>query len=139
MNINKVAAKDASDWARAEMFFGEGAGTRRKLIIAEIGEKNRSIPGYPEAFSKAYHKQNFADHAIKAAKERQRLDRSNVIGKNLRALGRGDSRGLSTGVMVVVVVGYYAHQTGYDKVALAEVKKYHRKLKAKFAAYNQGA
>ncbi len=93
MNINKLATADATNWARAEMFFGEGAGTRRKLLSADIGHKVERISGYNEAFQKAYNKQNFADHAIKAAKERKRIDRSAAFGKNVRALARGDRPG----------------------------------------------
>ncbi len=52
MNINKLAATDAAKWARAEMFFGEGAGTRRKLLDADITHKSVNFPGYVEAFQK---------------------------------------------------------------------------------------
>lgn len=133
MNINKIAANDASNWARADMFFGEGAGTRRKLLHAEINHKVVSIPGYLEAYDKAYGKQDMAKHAIKAAKERRHIDRSEKLGKNAKALLRGDRRGMSTGVLVLVGIGYVAHQTGYDKVALKEAKKYYKKLKTEIA------
>ncbi len=134
MNLNKIASADASEWARAEMFFGEGAGTRRKLLNAAIVQKSTNIPGYLELFEKAYSKQDMALHAIKAAKERQSIDRSVKMAKNAKALMRGDRRGLSTGVLVIFAIGYYAHQTGYDKVALVEAKKFYRKTKAKLAA-----
>ena len=129
-SINRIAESDAAKWARAEMFFGEGAGTRRKLLEAEISHKVENVSGYHEAFQKAYSKQNMAEHAIKAAKERQRIDRTNMIGKNARALIRGDRRSLSTGLFVIVTIAYVAHQTGYDQVVFDEGKKYYRKVKA---------
>lgn len=129
MNISKIAAKDAAEWARAEMFFGEGAGTRRKLLWAEIATKVKKIPGYSEDFESAYESQNLAEHAIKAAKERQSIDRMNMVRKNTRAIVRGDRRSLSTGLAIVAAIGYFAHQTGYDKVLLEKGKKYYRKLK----------
>jgi hypothetical protein len=135
MNINKIAAKDAAKWAYAELFFGEGAGTRRKLLSAEIAHKVENISNYNEAFNKAYSKQPFANLAIKAAKERKHIDRSNMIGKNAKALLRGDRRGLSTGLLIIVTIGVVAHQTGLDKVALAEGKKYYRKAKTKFGIW----
>jgi hypothetical protein len=135
MNINKLAATDAAKWARAEMFFGEGAGTRRKLLDADITHKSVHFPGYGKAFDKAYEKQNFADHAIRAAKERKRLDRSHTLGKNVRALARGDRRGMSNGFAAVVIVVAVAKFTGYDKVALDKGKVYHSKLKVRIAEY----
>jgi hypothetical protein len=133
MNITKMAAKDAAEWARAEMFFGEGAGTRRKLLEAEIGHKVENISDYSEAFNKAYESQNMADHAIKAAKERKHIDRMEKVSKNTRALVRGDRRGFSTGVAIIFAVGYVAHQTGYDKVALEKGKKYYSKIRYRIA------
>jgi hypothetical protein len=133
-NVDKLAAVDAFNWARAEMFFGEGAGTRRKLLNAAIAQKATSIPGYEEAFERAYAAQDMAKHAIKAAQERQHIDRSNAIGKNVKGILRGDRRSMSTGVLVLVGVAYILHQTGYDKVLYAEGQKYYRKLKAEYKA-----
>ncbi len=134
MNINKLATADATNWARAEMFFGEGAGTRRKLLSADIQHKTERVNGYQDAFLTAYGKQNFADHAVKAAKERKRLDRSSAMGKNVRALVRGDRRGMSNGFAAVAIVVVVAKATGYDRVILDKSKLYYRKLKVEIAA-----
>jgi len=128
MNLEKLAASDAAKWARAEMFFGEGAGTRRKLLAAEIDHKVETISHYKEEFANAYLMQDMAEHAIKAAKERQHIDRAVKISKNTRALVRGDRRGLSTGLAIIAGIAYVAHQTGYDKIALAKGKIYYRKV-----------
>jgi hypothetical protein len=72
--------------------------------------------------------------AIKAAQERNHIDRTNMIGKNVKGILRGDRRSMSTGVLVVVGVAYILHQTGYDKVLLKEGQKYYRKLKAEYKA-----
>lgn len=130
MNVKKLAQKDAARWAAAEMFFGEGAGTRRKLLAAEIQEKQLQIPGYRPIFIKYYESQDFAKHAIKAAKERARLDRSGFIKKHTKALLRGDRRNEIVGL---VLLGYAAHQMGYDKIALEKAKKIQRKVKSKIA------
>lgn len=131
MNIDKIAAKDAKEWAAAELFFGEGAGTRRKLLAADIGYKTENVSEYYPAFKKAYDQQNFSQLAMKAAKERKNIDRANMLGKNARAIIRGDRRGLSTGLAVVVGIVYVAHQTGYDQKALIEGKKQYKKIKSK--------
>lgn len=139
MNLSKLAASDAAKWARAEMFFGEGAGTRRKLLKAEITDKMAKIEGYNAMFTKAYDAQNMAEHAIKAAKERKHIDRMSTLNKNTKSLLRGDKKGLSTGVLVVVGIGYVLYQTGYDRVLIREAKTYYRnterKIKVKMAAY----
>lgn len=129
MNVTKMAKQDAAAWARAEMFFGEGAGTRRKLLWAEINKKLSTVPGYQDAFNKAYVSQDWADHAIKAAQERKKLDRAAKVSKNFRALKSGNVRGLSTGVYVIVGGAYLAHVTGYDKKIEAEARKLWKKAK----------
>lgn len=134
MNIERIAAKDAAKWAEAELFFGEGAGTRRKLLSADIGYKTENVSEYYPAFKKAYDKLNFSQLAMKAAKERQHIDRANMMGKNARAIIRGDRRGLSTGLAIIVGVIYVAHQTGYDQKILKEGRKYYRKYSRKIKA-----
>lgn len=136
MNVDKIAQDDAERWAYAELFFGEGAGTRRKLLNAEIMTKiDRLGDEYEEAMHKYYAAQDFAKLASKAAKERARLDKVAKRGKNVRALKNGNFRSLSTGVFVVVVGGYYAHQLGYDKWALEEAKKLKAKAETKYREY----
>jgi hypothetical protein len=134
MNIEKIAAKDAAQWAAAEMFFGKGAGTRRKLLSADIASKVENVFGYHEAFNKAYSEQDFAKHAMKAIQERNHIDRTEMIGKNVKGILRGDRRSMSTGVLILVGIGVVAHQTGYDEVALKEAKKYYKKAKDEIKA-----
>lgn len=126
--IDKMAAKDARRWAYAEMFYGEGAGTMRKLLNAEITDKVIRIPGYNEKFNEAYQRVNFGDIALKAAKDRKRMDRSGLISKNLGALARGDRRGMSNGFAALVIVGAVAHTTGYDKVAYSKAMAFKEKV-----------
>lgn len=135
MNVNKMAKRDAADWLAAEMFYGKGAGVRRRLLEAQIASKVERVSGYAEAFNKAYERLDMNKFAKAAIKERKRLDRSNAVGKNIRAIARGDARGLSTVVIVVGGAAWLAHETGYDLVALEEARKLKRKAKAKYAMY----
>lgn len=132
MDVSKIAKKDAFDWARAEMFFGAGAGTRRKLLNAAIEDKVAKIPGYVELFEEYYSKQNFADHAIAAAKERKRIDRMVAIKRNGKGLLTGNRRQMTTAVVTGVVVWGLLVETGYDKPIKENVKKTYKKAKAKF-------
>jgi hypothetical protein len=134
MNVKKQAAQDAYEYALADMFFGEGAGTRRKLITNAVAWNTERVTGYKEAFDEALSKINFAE-ITKEVKERKRIDRIHTASKNLKALGRGDLRGASTVVVIVASGVWLAHETGTDKLILEDLKKKQKKLKAKYAAY----
>ena len=108
MDVSKIAKKDAFDWARAEMFFGAGAGTRRKLLNAAIEDKVAKIPGYVELFEEYYSKQN---------------------GKGLLT---GNRRQLTTVVLTGVVVWGVLVETGYDEPIKKNVKQTYAKAKKAF-------
>lgn len=73
--VNKEASKDAKEYARAKMFYGEGAGNRRKLINAKVEEKSKRLPGYKDAFDHHVKTQDMSKHSEKAVKERKSTDR----------------------------------------------------------------
>lgn len=131
MNVNKLAANDARRWAYAEMFFGEGAGIRRRMLSAEIGKKVETIAGYHDAFQKAYAKQDFARHAINAAKERKRIDRTGLIRRNVKGLVTGNHRQLSTTVGVAVVAYVAIKDTPLEDQIKLRAKMTYNKSKAR--------
>lgn len=125
MNIKREAAKDAVEWARAEMYFGEGAGNRRKLISATVSAKMDRYPAYRVWFNKYVAQQDMAKHAKLARRERRRTDTLHAINKNVKAAAAGNYGGVNAVVLVAMVGGWYAHQTGYDKkVAEAARRRY---------------
>lgn len=130
--LDKMAQHDAERWAAAEMFYGEGAGTRRKLVSAEVQSKMFDIPAYHDAFHQAYQALNMDKFAKAAVRERQAIDRAAKASKNLRAIRTGNYQGLSTGVFAAVGTAYVLHVTGYDKVLLEESKKAYKKAKVEF-------
>ena len=121
--IEKMAQKDAYAWGLAEMFFGEGAGNRRKLIRAMVDQRMHDIPGYAEAFSYATERLDQVEMAEKAVALRKQIDRADKARKNLQAIKSGRSQNLSTGVFIVVGLAYFAHQVGYDEKIKAEAKR----------------
>lgn len=127
--IEKMAAQDAHEWGVAEMFFGEGAGVRRRLISAKIDQKMHDIPGYAEAFSNATSKLNQIEMAEKALAERKRIDTAAKAGKNLRALKTGRISDLTNDVLIVGGVLYVAHVFEIDKLVWKESKKLYRKAR----------
>lgn len=132
--ITKMANKDAVTFLAAEMAYGEGAGTRRKLVKAMVDQKMVDYAGtdYAELFEEAYHRLDLNKFAQQAIRERKAMDRAAMASKNLRALKNGNMRGLSTGVFLVVGGVYLARATGYDKVIVAESKKVYKKAKVEF-------
>lgn len=128
-NISKEARRDAQEYARAEMFYGEGAGTRRKLIAATVESKMYRNPAYARAFEAELARQDMAEHAQKARKERQRKDAAEVVTRNTKAIATGNYQNVQGSVAALLVAGYFAHQTGLDKKALEEGKKLYAKGK----------
>lgn len=117
-NFMKEAQKDAFEYASAQMAYGDGAGTRRKLIESAVSYKAARIPGYGNEFDKAVFSQDMAKHAATAKRQRKTKDVGAVASKNIKALARGDKNGMSTPLIVGIVALGVAHQTGYDKKAL---------------------
>lgn len=68
--IAKEAAKDAKEYASAKMYYGKGAGTRRKLIKASVEQKMKDA-NYKEAFNKAVAEQDMAKRASEARTKRK--------------------------------------------------------------------
>lgn len=86
--VHKIAGKDAKEHARAKLFYGEGAGTRRKLINAKVEYNRKNVPGYSKAFDAHASAQNLSDHSNKAIKERDSIDRRNRNKKRAGAIAR---------------------------------------------------
>ena len=87
---NREASKDAKEFARAKLFYGEGAGTRRKLIKATVEAKKAKDPSYAKAFDSHLNTQDLSTHASKARKERSSKDRrkrtKQIAGQQARRL-----------------------------------------------------
>lgn len=86
--VNRIAKKDAEEFARAKAFYGQGAGTRRKLIKQTVEGRAKRIPGYQEAFQQHLDAQDTSKHAVKAVSERKRKDRHDTIKKSGGLLAR---------------------------------------------------
>lgn len=81
----RMAKKDAKEFARAKMYYGEGAGNRRKLIKATVNERSKD-PDYKAEFEKALGKQDMAQHAAKARSERARNTAVSKTAKTARGI-----------------------------------------------------
>lgn len=70
----RLATKDAKRYAEAKMFYGETAGTKRKLLNAELNRKKKRILGYELEFDKAVESADFSKAAKKAVRKRKSID-----------------------------------------------------------------
>lgn len=131
--VRRAAKKDAKEYARAKMFYGEGAGTRRKLIKNTVNERSKN-PEYKKAFDEYLKNQDMSKHVSKAKAERRRKDTINRVSKTGRGItnivtGHPERLGAS---MAFAAVGYgYAKQKGIDK----KVQKYAKENFSKFVNY----
>ena len=80
----RAAKSDAAEHTRAAMFFGEGAGTRRKLIKARVEARKKKDPLYAEAFDHFVKMTNMDKRASQARRERRRKDNSKIAGRLLK-------------------------------------------------------
>lgn len=86
--VDKDARKDAEEFARAKMFYGQGAGNRRKLINNTVDAKKKRVPGYAKAFDGHLSTQDMSRHASKAQTERSRTDRKEKVSKRTGYVAR---------------------------------------------------
>jgi len=85
---DREARKDAQEHARAQMFYGEGAGTRRKLIKATVEAKSKKDPSYKSAFDHHISNQDMSTHAQKARTERSLTDKKRSVKRGTKYVAR---------------------------------------------------
>lgn len=129
---NRDARKDAQEFARAKMFYGEGAGTRRKLIKATVEQKSKADPAYKKAFDHHVANQDMGRHASKARAERKRKDVTATTTKTARGVHRQLTGGFgNVSLASAAIAGGYllARQTGADKVVMNAAKQSFKSVK----------
>lgn len=81
----KIRAKrDAKEYARAKMYYGEGAGNRRKLIKATVEQRSKNEYGYKDYFDRYSQKQDMSKHAAAAVRERHGKDTRMAIKRGMK-------------------------------------------------------
>lgn len=129
---NREARKDAEEFARAKMFYGEGAGTRRKLIKAKIEAKSKKDPNYKKAFDQHLSSQDMGKHAEKARGERKRKNIKKSAGRGIRGtrhILNGNSQYASAATAIAVGGALYAHKKGIDKMLIDKGKQTYSKIR----------
>ena len=118
--INRMAKKDAKESARAKMYYGEGAGTRRKLIKAKVEARSQNDPSYRGAYGHHLARQDMSKHSDKAKGQRARKDFRNQVGKTTRGVNRLINGPFAAPVSAAVLFGAIGvvKTKGLDKKAM---------------------
>lgn len=112
--IEKTARKDAKEYARAKMFYGEGAGNRRKLIKATVTERSKD-PIYKQEFERSLSTQDMAKHAAKAKSERRIRTAASKTTKTARGVVNLSLGNIGRTTAAAAVIYGAARATGMDK------------------------
>lgn len=101
--LQKEASKDAKRYADAKMYYGEGAGTRRKLLKAELDKKRKSSQEYSKYLDDAINNADYYKSAKKAKAERTARDTASTVKRTTKKV-------MKVAVPIAVTAGgiYYA-------------------------------
>jgi hypothetical protein len=102
----KTAGKDAAEHTKAKMFYGESAGTRRKLIKAKVEARSKD-PSYKKAFDHHVANTDMGKRAEQARSQRGRKDAVNYAAKT----GRGVKRMVAPAAGTVAALGIASYVT----------------------------
>lgn len=114
-STKRDAKKDAAESARAKLFYGEGAGTRRKLIKATVEAKSKRDASYKKAFDHYLSNQDLSKHASKAKSERKRKDAVKSVDKTARGIknaAMGNAQYASYAALILFGIGNAAIASG---------------------------
>ena len=124
----KQAKKDAHETALAKMYYGEGAGVRRRNINAVVRQRSKD-PTYKKAFDEEYAKQDMGKARSTAERQRKHTDRtepvktgiSRGVKKGIRAGGK--AVGLAVTTAAGVAASYYAQHPNEAKAMVRHLSR----------------
>lgn len=132
--VRRRARRDAKEYTLARMYYGEGAGNRRKLIKATVKARSKD-PFYKSEFDKAVAKTDMSKRASQAQRQRGRKNARNATGKTVRGVGNiaSGNVGRAGGTLALTYLGYQgAKRAGVvpnERELLTKAVKGARKIK----------
>ena len=123
-STRRAASSDAKEYAQAKMYFGEGAGIRRRQINAKVTQRSKD-PAYKEEFDRQLANQDMAKAGAKARGQRKRTDvvaGTKKTAKGIHHILNGNSQYANAAAAVLVGGAMYAHKKGIDKMLLDKGK-----------------
>lgn len=128
--VRRRARRDAKEFTQAKMYYGEGAGNRRKLIKARSKD-----PFYKSEFDKAVANTDMSKRASQARRQRGRKNARNSASKTVRGVGNIATGNLSRagGALALGYIGYQGAKAAgiapTEKQLLAKAVKGAKKIK----------
>lgn len=104
-STNRAAKKDAKEFTRAKMYYGEGAGNRRKLIKAKVAQRSKD-PSYKKAFDHYVANTDWEKRSKEARSKRGRANAAKGAGKAARGaknVALGNYRNVGVGILATAV------------------------------------
>lgn len=127
---DRIARNDAKEHTMAKMYYGEGAGNRRKLIKAKVEERSKNA-NYKKAFDNHVGNTNMAKRADQAHGQRSRKNVSNKTvktGKQISHVIRGNRQYASLTAMAIVGLGAAAYHNGGKQYLMKNKYKVTKKV-----------
>ena len=126
-NTRKQARKDAQETARSKMYYGEGAGVRRRNINSVVKQRSKD-PTYKKAFDEEYSKQDMGKARRDAERQRKTTDRVRPV---KTGIGRGVKKAVRAGTKAVafaattagVAISYYISHPDEAKQMVNSIAK----------------
>ena len=112
----REAKRDAGKAAKAKMYYGEGAGVRRRQINATVEQRSKD-PSYKKAYDYYAGKQDMAKRASQARAERKSRDIAEAV---FPGFGFESASIMTLGVIGAISI---AKATGADKVVAQYAKQ----------------
>lgn len=138
--LQRDAANDAKEYARAKAYYGEGAGTRRKQIKNLISERMKD-PDYKKEFERLLGEQDMSQHQKAANRERKFQDAKNTTVKTARGVKNflmGNAVPMTTAAIAIGAALKYTgagkHIAAYGKRTMGNVMNYLRRRGGKVAS-----
>ncbi len=125
--LQREAGKDAKEFARAKMYYGKGAGTRRKLIKATVEQKSKD-PYYKSEFNKALSSQDMAKRASEARSKRHREDVKATTAKTARGIINVATGNAARASAAVAATYGVLRVTGLDRKIIDSGRRYAERI-----------
>lgn len=122
--VDRAARKDAKEFTQAKMYYGEGAGTRRRLIKNTVTERSKD-PLYKQAFDTHVSNTDMNKRVAQAKSKRARTDTVNSTRKTARGVTHvlsGNTQYASAAAIAAVGVGTAAYKLGIHKTVAKAAK-----------------
>lgn len=132
--VRRRARRDAKEFTQAKMYYGEGAGNRRKLIKATVKARSKD-PFYKSEFDKAVANTDMSKRASQARRQRGRKNARNSAGKTVRGVGNiaTGNVGRAGGALALGYLGYQGAKAAgiapTEREILTKAAKGARKIK----------